>query len=149
MGRLFLLFVFLPLLELVLLLQIGARIGAWPTVALVVTTGILGATLARSQGLRVVSAVQRRLAVGELPGRELMDGMAVLIGGAFLLTPGILTDLLGFSLLIPFTRDALRRRVEARLADGIRQGTVRVQVMGMDGEVVDGVGEVGQWREVP
>ena len=149
MGRLLLLFVLLPLVELVLLLQIGARIGAWPTVALVVTTGILGASLARSQGLRVVSAFQRRLAQGELPGKELMDGLAVLVGGAFLLTPGILTDLLGFSLLIPFTRDALRRRVEARLAEGVRQGTVRVEVLGVDGEMVEGVGEVGRWTEEP
>lgn len=147
MGRLFLLFVLLPLVELALLLQIGARIGAWPTIALVVVTGMLGATLARSQGLRVVSAFQRRLALGELPGRELMDGLAVLVGGAFLLTPGVLTDLLGFSLLIPFTRDAIRRRLEARLAEGLREGTVRVEVLGVDGQVVEGIGEVGRWRE--
>lgn len=147
MGRLILLFVLLPLVELVLLLQIGARIGAWPTVALVVTTGILGAALARSQGMRVVSAFQRRLGQGELPGRELMDGLAVLVGGAFLLTPGVLTDLFGFSLLIPFTRDIIRRRVEARLADGVREGTVRVEVMGMDGRIVEGVGEVGRWGD--
>ncbi|MDH3223945.1 MAG: FxsA family protein [Gemmatimonadota bacterium] len=147
MGRLVLLFIALPLLELVLLLQIGARIGAWPTVALVVTTGILGATLARSQGLRVVSAVQRRLAVGEVPGSELMDGLAVLVGGAFLLTPGILTDFLGFSLLLPFTRNILKRRIEARLAQGLREGAVRVQVLNAEGEVVEGVAEVGRWRE--
>jgi len=147
LGRLLLLFITLPLLELILLLQIGSLVGAWPTFGLVVTTGLLGAALARSQGLRVVAAVQRRLAQGELPGEELMDGLAVLVGGAFLLTPGVLTDLLGFALLLPFTRSAIRRGVEARLAKGLREGTVRVQVLRPDGEVVEGMAEVGRWGD--
>ena len=147
LGRLILLFITVPLLELVLLLQIGARIGAWPTVGLVVVTGVVGAALARSQGLRAFAAVQQRLATGLLPGAELMDGLAVLVGGALLLTPGILTDLLGFSLLVPTSRRWIRRALERRFERRMRDGTVRVQVLGPDGDLVDGFADVGTWQE--
>jgi len=145
LGRLMLLFVLVPLVELMLLLQIGALIGAWPTVALVVTTGVLGAALARSQGLRAFAAVQGRLAQGQLPGPELLDGLAVLVGGAFLLTPGVLTDIVGFCLLVPWTRRGIRRWLTGRLERQIREGTVHIQVVHGDGEVEEGVAEVGRW----
>jgi UPF0716 protein FxsA len=145
LGRLMLLFVLMPLVELVLLLQIGALIGAWPTLALVVTTGVAGAALARSQGLRAFAAVQTRLAQGQLPGPELLDGLAVLVGGALLLTPGVLTDLVGFSLLVPWTRRGIRRWMTGRLERQIREGTVHVQVLHQDGIVDERVGEVGRW----
>lgn len=145
LGRLMLLFVLVPLVELVLLLQIGALIGPWPTLALVVTTGVAGAALARSQGLVAFAAVQGRLAQGQLPGPELLDGLAVLVGGALLLTPGVLTDLIGFSLLTPWTRRGIRRWLTGRLERQIRDGTVHVQVLHPDGMVEDRVAEVGRW----
>ena len=88
LSRLIFIFVAVPLVELAILLRIGQWIGLMPTVALVVTTGVAGAALARQQGVRAFLAVQRELASGRLPGRSLLDGLAILVGGALLLTPG-------------------------------------------------------------
>ncbi|MGI9627540.1 MAG: FxsA family protein [Longimicrobiales bacterium] len=145
LGRLILLFVAVPVIELILLLQIGERIGFFPTVGLVLTTGVLGAAMARTQGLKVFAAVQNRMAQGQLPGDALQDGLAVLIGGAFLLTPGVLTDLLGFSLLIPATRGWIKALVRRRLERQIREGTVNIRVMGPDGEFVNRSADLGSW----
>lgn len=129
LGRLALLFVVVPLLELVLLVQLGQWVGLWPTLALVLATGIAGASLARSQGLRTLAAFQGEVGAGRLPSGPLLDGLAVLIGGAFLLTPGLLTDVVGFSLLIPATRGWLRSRVVKRLEKMRADGTLQVGVM--------------------
>ncbi len=128
LSRLILLFVTVPLVELVILLQAAQWIGLLPTVALVVATGIAGAALARRQGLRAFVTVQHELAAGRLPGRSLLDGLAVLIGGAFLLTPGVLTDIVGFSLLLPLSRRWVQRAVRRRLERRIREGTVEFTV---------------------
>jgi UPF0716 protein FxsA len=133
LGRLALFFVIVPILELMLLIRIGEVVGLMPTLALVVFTGIGGAMLARAEGLRVLFQFQRELAGGRLPGQALLDGASVLLGGAFLLTPGILTDLVGFSLLFPLTRRWIQRRVRARLERGIKEGSIRVVTMGAGG----------------
>ncbi|MGD8287342.1 MAG: membrane protein FxsA [Gemmatimonadota bacterium] len=133
LGRLALFFIVVPLLELVLLIRIGEWIGLWPTLGLVVTTGVLGAALARAEGLRVLYQFQRELASGKLPGQALLDGISVLIGGAFLLTPGILTDLTGFALLFPVTRRWIQKAARRRLEHGLEQGTIRVVTMGAGG----------------
>lgn len=129
LARLALLFVVVPLLELVLLIQLGQWVGLWPTLLLVLSTGVIGASLARSQGLRTLAAFQRELAQGRLPGGPLMDGLAVLVGGAFLLTPGLLTDLAGFALLIPASRGWIRRSLTARLQRMQEEGTLRVGIV--------------------
>lgn len=120
--RLALLFVVVPLLELAVLIQVGQWVGLMPTVLLVLGTGIAGAALARREGLRTLASIQESLAGGQLPGTALMDGAAILFGGALLLTPGILTDVVGFSLLAPPTRrwfsGVLRRWFERQLASG-------------------------------
>jgi UPF0716 protein FxsA len=108
-ARLFLLFTLVPILELWLLIEIGSRVGAVPTVVLVFATGIAGAALARREGLRAMRGVQAAMARGEMPASPLVDGLMVLLGGAFLVTPGILTDVFGFALLIPLSRARLRR----------------------------------------
>lgn len=133
LSRLIFIFVAVPLLELVLLLRIGQWIGMMPTVALVVITGVAGAALARQQGMRALMAVQQELAEGRLPGRSLLDGLAILIGGALLLTPGVMTDLLGFGLLLPVSRSWLQRLARRVLERRIRDGTVEFQVYGADG----------------
>ena len=142
LSRLIFIFVVVPLLELAVLLRIGQWIGLMPTVALVVTTGVAGAALARQQGIRAFLAVQRELASGRLPGRALLDGLAILVGGALLLTPGVLTDLLGFSLLIPVSRQWLQRLARRNLERRIREGSVAFQVYGPDGTATSGQAEV-------
>ena len=129
-SKLFALFVIVPIVELMLLIQVGQWVGLWPTLALVLLTGAAGASLARREGLRTLAAIQGELAAGRLPGSSLLDGAAILIGGAFLLTPGILTDLVGFSLLLPPTRALIRRRVRKSLEASIRDGTMNVHVVG-------------------
>lgn len=129
LGRLALFFIVVPILELVLLIQLGQVVGLWPTLGLVIFTGVTGAALARLEGLRVLYQFQAELASGRLPGQALLDGISVLIGGAFLLTPGILTDLTGFALLFPPSRRWIQRRVKRRLERGMADGTIRVVTM--------------------
>ena len=130
LGRLALLFVIVPLLELALLIKMGQWVGSWPTISLVVFTGVGGAWLTRMQGLRTMWRLRHDLRNGRVPGQAIMDGMAVLAGGAFLLTPGILTDLIGFGLLFPATRHAIQKRIMARLERYIRESAVHVKVTG-------------------
>ena len=129
-GRLALLFVVVPIVELMLLLELGQYIGLLPTLGLVMLTGVTGAWLARAEGLRVLVQFQSELGAGQLPGQALLDGISVLIGGAFLLTPGVITDFVGFSLLLPFTRRWIQRRMRASLERQIDTGQVRVMTMG-------------------
>ena len=129
-GRLALLFVIVPLLELALLIQMGQLVGFWPTIGLVVFTGLTGAWMARSEGLRTILRLRHDLANGRVPGQAIMDGMAVLAGGALLLTPGIITDVIGFGLLFPGTRHAIQKRIMARLERHIQEGAVQVRVSG-------------------
>lgn len=140
-GRLALLFVIVPILELVLLIELGQLVGVLPTVVLVLFTGITGAWLARAEGIRVFFQFQKELSSGRLPGQAMQDGIAVLVGGALLLTPGILTDITGFALLFPPTRRWMQRRVRAQLERQIRDGSIRVTTMRFDG--MSGLGSDG------
>lgn len=115
LGRLILLFTVVPFVELALLLWIGGQLGALPTVGLILLTGVLGAALARHQGLATWRRFGRALDAGRLPGRELLEGLLILLAGALLLTPGVLTDAVGFALLVPPVRRWLVRRLETRL----------------------------------
>lgn len=128
LARLALLFVVVPLAELALLIQIGRLVGLLPTIGLVVLTGVGGAALARAEGLRTLWSFQGALAEGRLPGRELMDGAAILVGGALLLTPGILTDLVGLALLLPPTRRWIQGRIRRGLERRLRDGTLDITV---------------------
>ncbi len=130
LARLALLFVVVPLLELALLIRVGQIVGFWPTIGLVIFTGMAGAWLARLEGLRTLFKLRDDLAHGRLPGQAIMDGVAVLLGGALLLTPGIVTDILGFSLLLPQTRRSIQRRVREGLKAGVRDGSIHMTVMG-------------------
>jgi len=123
--RLLILFIGIPLIELILFLQIGSRIGLPATIATVVLTGIIGASLTKSQGLQVLSKYQKALAEGRMPHAEVIEGLMVLVAGAVLLTPGFLTDAIGFALLIPpvraavraFAAEKLKNNVEVRVAN--------------------------------
>lgn len=113
--RLLLLFTVVPLLELFLLVKLGTVIGIGPTVLIVIFTGVLGAWLARWQGLGVLRRLSEDMAGGRLPTDALIDGLLILIAGAVLLTPGLITDGLGFLLLVPQGRAMVRKAVVARL----------------------------------
>ena len=122
MGRLLLLFILVPAVELILLINIGGVIGVLPTIAVIVVTGALGATLARWQGLGVLRDVQNELARGGLPAGALVDGVLILIAAALLMTPGFLTDLVGFLCLVPGFRSVLKRAAWKRLERSVKQG---------------------------
>lgn len=123
--RLLLLFTSVPLVELALLLWIGGRIGVLPTVALILATGVAGASLARLQGLATWRRFQRALAEGRLPGAELLEGLLILVAGALLLTPGVLTDAVGFLLLVPPARRRIVRLAQVRLRGRVTVGAAR------------------------
>ncbi|MEW5921906.1 MAG: FxsA family protein [Bacillota bacterium] len=121
--QLVLLFTLVPLLELFLLIEVGKLIGTWPAIFLVAATGFFGVLLARSQGLQVLYRMRRDMMAGLLPGEEILDGVCILVGGAMLLTPGLITDVVGFSLLIPVTRSLYKkgayRLIRVKLAQGM------------------------------
>jgi UPF0716 protein FxsA len=123
--KLFILFIVVPLVELALLLTIGAKIGIWPTLAIIVSTAVLGASLSRREGLKTWWQFQEKLMSGAFPNEELLDGLLILVAGAVLLTPGFLTDALGFILLIPGSRrmvkDWLRQRYSRHIDTQFRE----------------------------
>jgi len=103
----FLVVLIVPFVEIYLLLQVGGIIGAIPTIILVILTAIIGAGLLRKQGFETFQRCQKNLAQGQIPAYEMIEGPIILIGGLLLLTPGFLTDILGFACLIP----SLRRKI--------------------------------------
>ena len=113
--RLLALFIFIPLLELALLIKVGEYLGLIWTIILVGSTGAIGISLARAQGLAVINKVKQSLSQGQLPQNSLLDGVLVLVGAAMLLTPGLLTDITGFSLIIPVSRSLIRGLVKKKL----------------------------------
>jgi len=105
MGKiLLLLIIVVPALEIWVLIFSGNTIGVLPTILLIILTGVLGATLAKKEGLNAIRTAQMQASQGQVPGNVLLDGICILVGGLALLAPGFLTDALGFFLLIPQTR---------------------------------------------
>lgn len=114
-AKLLLLFILVPLAELFLLIEIGKLIGTLATLTIIVCTGILGAFLARRQGIGVLQQIRIEIANGRLPAAQLADGVIILLAGAVLITPGVLTDVLGFLCLIPATRKIIKNMLWRRL----------------------------------
>ena len=121
-GILLVLFVILPFVELYLLIELGSRIGTLPTLGIVVLTGIAGAALAKHQGLSVLQRIQTEMSFGQMPGEIIFDGILVLIGAVLLITPGILTDTIGFLLLIPVTREIFKKYLKVWVSKKIKSG---------------------------
>ena len=119
MALLVLLFIVVPLVELYVIIQVGQAIGVWWTLALLVADSVAGSVLMRSQGRAAWRRFQAALAEGRMPGREVLDGVLVIFGGAFLLTPGFVTDVLGAILLAPPTRALVRRVLVRRFVPGM------------------------------
>jgi UPF0716 protein FxsA len=112
-GLLAALFVIVPLAEIYLIVQVGQAIGAWWTILILVADSVLGAVLVKHEGAAAWRALQEALASYRMPARELADGALVLVGGTLLLTPGFITDVFGFFLILPFTRPLARRALTA------------------------------------
>lgn len=130
MLKLLFLFTVVPTAELYLLLEIADRIGGLETIYLVIITGIVGAHLAKREGLGVLHQIQEAAANGESPADKLVEGLMVLIGGILLVTPGVMTDVFGLSLIVPFTRRLLvsgfRRGLKERFQfEGVHIGAPR------------------------
>ena len=119
-----LLFTVLPALELAILIKVGTYIGVGNTLFLIILTGVVGASLARYQGFVVLSKIQENLNRGNMPSSEMIDGLMILVGGVVLLTPGFITDAIGFFLLIPFTRALLKLWIQRRFEQMIARGQV-------------------------
>jgi UPF0716 protein FxsA len=124
--RLLLLFTLVPLIELYILIKLGSVYGAFTTIALVIGTGLLGAWLAKQQGLLVWMKIQEQTSQGRLPAEQLIDGFLILVAGVVLLTPGLLTDITGFLLLVPFTRALIKVWVKNKLKKMMQAGNVRM-----------------------
>jgi UPF0716 protein FxsA len=124
--KLLIIFVFVPVMELYILIEAGRMIGIGATVGLIMLTGAAGAWLARSQGLEILRRIQQETANGQMPAQTLIDGALILVGGLLLLTPGFFTDALGFSFLVPITRELWRKGLSAWLEKQVRQGSVTI-----------------------
>jgi UPF0716 protein FxsA len=130
LGRLVLLFTIVPLVELYILIKIGSHVGGLNTILLVVVTAMLGAWLARLQGLRTLQQIQVSLSQGQIPAEELIDGLLILIGGILLVTPGVLTDLFALVLLFPITRTYFKRWLRRRFDRMVASGDVQLHYRG-------------------
>jgi UPF0716 protein FxsA len=120
LAKLLLLFITIPLVEIVLFIEIGSRIGTWMTLLIVAGTAILGASLAHREGLKTWWRIQAKLSSGSMPDTELLDALIILVAGAMLLTPGFLTDTLGFLLLYPGTRQMVKRWLRQQLSQRVQ-----------------------------
>ena len=122
--RLILVFTIVPLIELAILIYLGTIIGALYTILIVVVTGILGAVMTRYQGMVTLSKIRSNIENGIIPANELFDGALILAGGLLLLTPGIITDIIGFALLVPYTRRIVRRSSRSLVLRKIETGGI-------------------------
>ena len=127
LGRLLLLFLLTPAVELALLIQVDKLIGFGPTIGLIIATGIAGSYLARREGLNTWERLNKRLQSGDLPGKELVDGVIILVAGALLVTPGVFTDVVGFIGLLPPTRALVRKALMRRFQSKMQRGSMQVQ----------------------
>lgn len=129
-GILALLFILIPAIEIFLLIEIGGFIGGFNTILIVVITGIVGAALAKAQGLAVLNNVQGDLNTGKIPADQIIHGLLVFGGGLLLITPGFLTDILGFSMVAPGTRHIIVAWAKVMFKKGIESGNINFASFG-------------------
>ncbi|MCP4431686.1 MAG: FxsA family protein [Gammaproteobacteria bacterium] len=137
-----LIFLVVPVIEIFLLIQVGEVIGAWWTVGLVILTAVIGVNLLRYQGISTLMRAQEKMRSGQMPAQEMLEGIGLIVAGAFLLTPGFFTDGIGFCLLIPPIRRILvagivsKMTVSGQFVHGAGSATPRSP---HDSNVIDGV----------
>ena len=130
--RLFLAFIIIPLVEMYILIRIGTELGPLTTIALVLVTAFVGASLTRLEGWRTLGRIQSAMAHGLVPAEEMIDGALIFAAGLVLITPGFLTDAVGFALLVPSTRRAIKRWLWRRFSAMAARGDLRVIVSRSD-----------------
>ncbi len=126
MPYLLLLFIGMLVLELYLLVRLSKLVGFGTALLIVVGTGMLGAWLAREQGMQTLTGIQQELNEGRMPAGRLLDGVLILLAAAVLITPGLITDIAGFALLLPPVRTLVRTWLGAKLEAKLRNGSARV-----------------------
>lgn len=126
MRYILLLLIIVPAAEIGVLLLSGNTIGLWPTLTIIIFTGILGAYLAKKQGLETIRKMQEQLRYGQMPGDTILDGVCILVGGTLLLTPGFITDAVGFTLLAPPTRRLYKRILLTGIRKWMEKGTITI-----------------------
>ncbi len=126
--KLLAIFTIIPMFELFLLLKIGGMIGLFNTLLLILLTGAAGAYLARTQGFDILARIRTEMSQGRLPATELLDGAMILAGGVLLLTPGFFTDIVGFFLLVPFTRQYIKRIARLWIQRQIDKGRIGIHM---------------------
>ncbi|TWU19297.1 FxsA family protein [Allorhodopirellula heiligendammensis] len=147
--RLFALFICVPFIELVLLLRMADATSWMMTLTIVIVTGVIGSLLARREGLAALMRFRAALASGRMPGREIQDGMMIAFAAALLLTPGLLTDSLGFFLLTPFGRRTVGGFLRRRYAGRFQIHTSGFHPQSPSSPDVDPASASGQWRPHP
>ena len=121
-AKLLILFLLVPVTELYILIEVGKKIGGLTTIGVIILTGIIGAYLVKSQGFMILRKIQNDLNEGIMPGDSLIQGAIILAGGILLLTPGFVTDILGFIFLMPVSRNILKKYLLKWLKGKIKEG---------------------------
>ena len=122
LGYLILLLTLIPIFELALLIKVGQIIGASNAIAIVILTGLLGAVMLKHQGISVLRKINNELYIGKIPSDALLDGFLIFCGGLLLITPGIATDIIGFLLLFPYTRELIKLWIKRKIRKSISEG---------------------------
>jgi UPF0716 protein FxsA len=121
--KLFLLFTLIPTIEIIILIKLSSVFGIFSTLFLVIGTGLLGAFLARLEGLRVFFKIQAEMRSGKMPARDMLDGLLLLVAGVVLITPGLLTDIMGFVFLFPVTRKWVITYIMKKIEQSMHRGS--------------------------
>jgi UPF0716 protein FxsA len=127
--KLFLLFTVVPFIELALLIKIGTIIGLFETILIIVITGMAGALMVRSAGIECLFRIQKNMDSGIIPTDDLFSGLLILVAGAFLLTPGLITDAVGFVLLIPVSRELVKKYLKKYVKLKVEQASLNQDIM--------------------
>lgn len=126
MRYLFLMIIIIPAADIGVLLFSGKTIGVLPTLLFILLTGVLGAYLAKKEGLQTIRKAQEQLRYGQIPGESVLDGVCILIGGTLLITPGFITDILGFLMLFPPTRKPFKFLIKNTFRKWINKGNIKI-----------------------
>ena len=126
--KLFLIFSLIPVIELALLIKVGSLIGALNTIIIVILTAIIGAWLVRMEGLGVMYRIQKNMQEGIFPAEELINGAMILVAGAMLLTPGFFTDIIGFLMVFPVSREFIKKIARRYIKKKINSDEIEIHI---------------------